>query len=281
MQTLLGRFRRHSRWPPAARPLLNIGCGRRRHPAWVNIDLVPDGPDVVPFDIRHPLPFADQSFDAVYASHVLEHLTPGKAARFLREVRRVIRPGGMIRIVVPDLEGIARHYLHALEQASHADATDTDRWRHRWMTIELLDQMVRSRSGGTMGRWWSLPRPPCMEFVVERLGAEVCPDAVCRAGEHGPAVPLTDFAAIIDVPEPTPRGFAAFERTGERHKWMYDRVSLADLLESAGFTEPRVTDAVGSRIDAFASYLLDADAAGRPHKPDSLYMEALAPAGRD
>lgn len=278
MQNLLKRFTRRPCRVQSARPLLNVGCGRRRHAAWVNADLVPDGPDVVPFDIRHGLPFMDRAFDAVYASHVLEHLSPRQAATFLREVRRVLRPGGVVRIVVPDLEGIAREYLESLGRASRDSATDTDRWQHRWMIMELLDQMVRNHSGGLMGRWWASAHPPGMDFVVRRLGAEVCPTAVHRARESGPTVPPATLASIMDAPEPSPRERAAFARTGERHQWMYDRVSLADLLEMVGFEAPRATDATRSSIPAFATYLLDADEAGQPHKPDSLYMEAFAPA---
>ena len=46
-----------ARTTPSASPLLNLGCGRRRHPAWRNADLAPDGPDVLGIDLRKPLPF--------------------------------------------------------------------------------------------------------------------------------------------------------------------------------------------------------------------------------
>ena len=64
---------RRARLAPGS-PLLNLGCGGRRHPAWTNVDLVPAGPDVIAADLRQPLPFAAGSFQAVYAAHVLEHL---------------------------------------------------------------------------------------------------------------------------------------------------------------------------------------------------------------
>jgi predicted SAM-dependent methyltransferase len=67
--------------PP--RPLLNLGCGTRRHAAWTNVDLVPAGPDVIAVDLRRPLPFPDGSFQAVYSAHVLEHLVPAEAGRLL------------------------------------------------------------------------------------------------------------------------------------------------------------------------------------------------------
>ena len=56
--------------------LLNIGCGNHFHPAWTNLDLISESLDVIPYDITTGLPFADNSIDAVYHSHVLEHLHP-------------------------------------------------------------------------------------------------------------------------------------------------------------------------------------------------------------
>ena len=76
---------------------------------------------------------------------------------------------------------------------------------------------------------------------------------------------------------PSPRDVARFEGRGERHRWMYDRVSLAELLAEAGFTDLRQTNAVDSRIPGFAAAELDADEAGRPRKPDSLYLEGVRP----
>ena len=58
---------------------------------------------------------------------------------------------------------------------------------------------------------------------------------------------------------------------------MYDRVSLAALLTDAGFIAVRQVDPIESRIPGFAAAGLDADPAGMPHKPDSLYMEAACP----
>lgn len=93
--------------------LLNLGCGSRFHPAWVNIDTAPAEPSVVAHDLREGIPFPDAEFDAVYHSHVLEHFPKRSAGPFLAECLRVLRPGGILRVAVPDLERIARGYLEA------------------------------------------------------------------------------------------------------------------------------------------------------------------------
>ncbi len=267
---------RRARLTPAS-PLLNLGCGGRRHPAWTNVDLVPAGPDVVAADLRRPLPFAAGSFRAVYAAHVLEHLEPVEARRLVAETHRLLEPGGVVRIVVPDLEGIARAYLASLERAAaggHAEC----RWEHRWMTVELLDQLVRTTPGGLMRRWWSCDPVPARRLIEERLGQEAAAGIAATAAARGTSdeFPL-DPAAIFTAEPPAPRAALRYASRGERHRWMYDRVSLADLLEEAGFREVAATDANHSRIPGFAAACLDADERGRPRKPDSLYVEGVRP----
>ncbi len=257
--------------------LLNLGCGRRRHPDWINADLVPDGDDVVAVDVRRPLPFAAGVFQAVYASHVLEHLTPGEASALVREVRRVLAPGGVVRIVVPDLEGIARAYVASLE-AVDAGGGPEARWRHQWMTVELLDQLVRTRPGGVMRRWWSCDPVPCHDVIQARLGSEAA-DAIVRLAEErksGTGLSVCP-ETILEEPPASPRSAARFAAQGERHRWMYDRVSMAGLLSGHGFLDPTRRGPTDSAIPGFCRYELDADGAGQPHKPDSLFMEAIRP----
>jgi SAM-dependent methyltransferase len=70
---------------------------------------------MVVWDLRRGIPFEDNVFDVVYHSHVLEHIDRTQAKGFLEECRRVLKPGGAIRVVVPDLETLARRYVHALD----------------------------------------------------------------------------------------------------------------------------------------------------------------------
>lgn len=63
---------------------------------------IPD--NIIVHNLAKGIPFPDGSVDVVYHSHLLEHLDRDVAERFLREVQRVLRLGGIQRIVVPDLE---------------------------------------------------------------------------------------------------------------------------------------------------------------------------------
>ena len=70
--------------------------------------------------------------------------------------------------------------------------------------------------------------------------------------------------------------YVRFSESGELHRWMYDRVSLARLLRACGFTDVCRVTAEESRIPGWSEYGLDADPAnGLPRKPGSLFVEAI------
>jgi SAM-dependent methyltransferase len=80
---------------------LNLGCGRDVRPGYVNLDLAKLPRLDVVADLERPLPFADDSFDEVFSSHVLEHV--GDLIPLLAELQRIAKPGGVLRITVPHL----------------------------------------------------------------------------------------------------------------------------------------------------------------------------------
>lgn len=254
-------------------PLANIGCGGTFHPLWDNFDLVPSAPAVRPLDVAGDTSLPDNCYEAVYSSHVLEHLPRNLAPRTCGEFHRILKKGGIVRLVVPDLESIASNYLLALPAASQGDLQATA--KHEWMTMELIDQMTRTFSGGFMGRlWWSRPLPS-REFIISRLGEEAGKwldhiDAEIQKG----AKPL-DRRDIYQVAKQNEKEIVRFRDQGEIHQWMYDRVSLKRLLEKAGFQSVKVCGPTESSIPDFVSYHLDTNEKGETRKPDSLFMEAI------
>ncbi|HVD25145.1 MAG TPA: methyltransferase domain-containing protein [Gaiellaceae bacterium] len=80
---------------------LHLGSGPVRKDGWVNIDLVGDDVDLS-WNILKPLPFSDGSVDAIFHEHVLEHLSIEDGYGLARESYRLLRPGGVLRIGVPD-----------------------------------------------------------------------------------------------------------------------------------------------------------------------------------
>lgn len=82
---------------------LHLGCGKRHLKGWLNIDIKKDA-DVF-LDLRERWPFEPSSVGEIYAEHLLEHFEyPGEARHFLQEANRVLKPGGEIRLGVPDTE---------------------------------------------------------------------------------------------------------------------------------------------------------------------------------
>jgi SAM-dependent methyltransferase len=281
--------------PHAGKRLLNVGCGLHFHPDWVNVDVVPASSGVIAADVRKGLPFADEVFDAVYCSHVLEHLPQREAASLLRNMHRVLRPGGVIRVVVPDLETLAREYLRLLEELkSEPKASTAD---YDWIVLEMYDQAVRDRSGGEMTRFLGAPEFPNRAFVLSRIGAEA--ERAWQVSHTPIASRLLDrirtrgLRWLIEAMRVRIAGFfiglvggqtarsayfeGVFRRSGEVHRWMYDSFSLGRALKDAGFVNVRRSTAFDSAVPGFSSYLLDVDERMRVRKPDSLFMEAERP----
>lgn len=99
-----------ARLPASDRPLsLHLGAGASDLPGWVSVDV---WPAPLSIDLRWGLPFAEASAERVYLAHTLEHLWyPGEVMALLREIHRVLAPGGRVRIVVPDIELALRAYV--------------------------------------------------------------------------------------------------------------------------------------------------------------------------
>lgn len=253
--------------------LINLGCGKSFHSAWANFDISPASGNILKIDLQKHLTFGEKQYQGCYLSHVLEHLPRARVPVLLQEIQKLLSNSGILRIVVPDLEVICRSYLHELQGALTGEPTATA--KHEWMTMELIDQMTRTFSGGFMGRlWWSRPLPS-REFIISRLGEEAGKwldhiDAEIQKG----AKPL-DRRDTYQVPKQNEKEIVRFRDQGEIHQWMYDRVSLKWLLEKAGFQSVKVCGPTESRIPDFVSYHLDTNEKGETRKPDSLFMEAI------
>jgi predicted SAM-dependent methyltransferase len=88
---------------------LEIGSGPVRKTGWITLDHC-RGADVY-WDLRRGLPFKEASFERVYSSHVLEHFSYRDMQNLLREVLRVLKPGGVFSICVPDASIYVQAYL--------------------------------------------------------------------------------------------------------------------------------------------------------------------------
>jgi predicted SAM-dependent methyltransferase len=268
---------------------LNLGCGERCHPEWINIDLTGKQPGVVSHDLTQGIPAESATVDAVYHAAVFEHLRRDDARALLHEIYRVLKPGGTVRVGVPDLEKICRIYLDKLERALAGDKQAAD--DYDWIMLEMFDQAVREESGGEMLRYlWRDPLPN-ESFVVDRIGNEgrellkSIRSQMKDEPSGGRARPkmsqvLRDWLLSLFAGRDAGRALdiGRFRLSGEVHHWMYDRFSLRRELEAAGFQQTRVCSPSESSIADWERFHLDVDPNGKTNKPDLFFMEAIKPA---
>lgn len=88
---------------------LHLGCGPRYIPGFIHIDVI-DAEHIHHQGTVCALPYADDSAELIYASHVLEHFGRWEMHAVLREWHRVLVPGGVLRLAVPDFAACARIY---------------------------------------------------------------------------------------------------------------------------------------------------------------------------
>ena len=101
----------HAVRPRNGKPLhLHLGCGPKYVPGFVNIDANPRHKLDLWLDVRCGLPFAANSVDSIYSTHMIEHFYPDELQRLLRECNRVLGTGGGLRLVVPSLKNAIAAY---------------------------------------------------------------------------------------------------------------------------------------------------------------------------
>ena len=113
-------------------------------PRLESLNALPD--NIVLHNLKNGIPFPDQSVDVVYHSHLLEHLDHSLTEAFLKENLRVLRKGGILRVVVPDLEALCREYLAHLELCAMGPEKSSE---HNKCVSMLIEQCVRKEASGT------------------------------------------------------------------------------------------------------------------------------------
>ena len=268
---------------------LNVGCGKKFHVDWVNVDMVSYSPHVVSANLIKGIPFPDNHFDVVYHSQVLEHIPKDNAPNFIKECYRVLKNDGILRVVVPDLENIVDEYKLWLDKCieNHTDLTEAN---YDWIMLELYDQTVRNQAGGEMAKYLENPSIINQKYVLDRTGF------VGYSAREKTELPTStkdkfqkSFSSItmflralkyiknklvekLGLQTYTSK-IGMFRLGGEVHMWMYDRYSLARLLKNCGFNEVSKMTPFKSDIPNWCDYELDVKE-GMVYDPTSLFMEA-------
>jgi ubiquinone/menaquinone biosynthesis C-methylase UbiE len=276
---------------------INLACGREYvdSPDWINFDFAATSPAVTQVNLLQPLPVPSSSARLVYSSHFLEHVPLGDVDAFLQECLRVLQPAGVLRLVLPDLEEMARTYLRLRETGDHERAD--------FLVLEMIDQCVRREPGGELGRFYhhlvSAPEAQAADmlaFVRERTGEDLTHakklQSLPRRANPQPALVSRSVRALrarlrqvwvrlllAGVPAAFRAQNVSLAAVGERHQWLWDFHQLCRTLQSAGFVEVQRRSADHSALADFPCHLLDLDPEGLPRKgAGSMYVEATKPA---
>jgi predicted SAM-dependent methyltransferase len=92
---------------------ISLGSGGVRFDGWTHVDADPQWQPDVCMDLRDPLPFADASADFMQSEDFIGQLTLDEADAFFRECHRVLKPGGVLRLLTPDLRLLLDMYVNA------------------------------------------------------------------------------------------------------------------------------------------------------------------------
>jgi SAM-dependent methyltransferase len=205
---------------------LNLGCGLNAPEGWLNVDgsfqvgfarrprlkklLVRLGvyprsqaairwpANIMRLDLRQPLPFKNGRFSAVYSSHTIEHLFYDDAVVLIAECCRVLKSGGVCRIVVPDLAATVQEYLRS-SRDNIADAAD-----------QLMDGLLlhsRSREAGLLGLYhrmfayhqhkWMYDAKS-LSKIMSDAGFKDITNPPCHIGRLADLQSIEDSARVLD-----------------------------------------------------------------------------------
>lgn len=286
----------------SCQPKVNLACGGVfvTDQGWINLDYGASNAAVQHTDLLGRLPLPDDHASLVYSSHFLEHIPRDQVAGFLTECRRILAPGGVLRLVLPDLENLCRAYLKHRERGEHEQAD--------FVVLEMIDQCVRRKSGGELGRYYqALKSSPdehaaLIEFVSERTGENILSmpsRGTLEASRWEATITYLarGFQRIVEprglqriveqiwmrtvlklLPKPFCAQNVSLAAVGERHHWLWDFKQLSAELERAGFATVTRCTASMSCFDGFPFQQLDLHADGSPRKgAGSMYVEARKP----
>lgn len=218
---------------------LNLGSGDTVVPGYTNIDRK-DGGEV------YPLKFPDNSVDAIYASHILEHFSHRDTEKVISEWVRVLKPGGELKIAVPDFDKIINAYQSGKEwpvemflMGGHTDEND----RHGAVFNEDCLRMAMYKAGLRSVAPWKSEIKDCAAYEVSLN---------LKGVKRGPASTKATHA-ILSMPR------LCFTDTAHALVESASRFNMPVRIRQGVFWGQTMTAAIQECVDAGAEYVLSVD----------------------
>lgn len=198
VQALMARLIRNRRFQ-LRRPrvlggaYLDVGCGLNTHVEFINLDHVwHPGIDVC-WDLVTGLPFADSRLRGIFSEHCLEHFPLAETEIILREMRRVLAPGGTLRLVVPDGELYLRAYVSQVDgkTALRFPYEESERQQAGWTPMVSVNRIFYQDRESPFGHHTTYDFPLMQKLL---LAAGFDRVTRCRFGEG------TDPRLLVDTP---------------------------------------------------------------------------------
>lgn len=159
---------------------LNFGCGRRIKKGWINVDLC-NTADLT-LDLREPLPFRNQICSFIYSEHFLEHIGyPEPVSSLLRECYRVMKPGAVFSVVVPDIDLVMRAYVNGGDEAYYEAQK---KWHPKDLKTQIEQINYNFRQQGE--------HKFCYDLETLKMLLEKCGFTNVRRREFDPALDTAD-----------------------------------------------------------------------------------------
>jgi len=164
---------------------LNLGCGPCARPGWINVDKLPAAEVNLIGDIRSGLPLAPGTVDYIVASHLLQDLPYPEIPIALAEMKRVLAPGGWLRLGLPDLDKAIQAYLAGDQAYFYVPDRDA-----KAIGAKLITQVV----------WYGSVRTPFTFDYIEELLVQQDFRRVYRCEFRGTRSPYPDITALDNRP---------------------------------------------------------------------------------
>ena len=159
--------------------VLDVGAGYGTNQTFfegkvIRLDIDPDAKPDILGDVRGPIPEPNDKFDEVHASHILEHLTAEEGIPALREWIRVLKPGGKLIVIVPDILGICKRIGEGALDAYNwwtLFGIQYNQWQqHKWGYTEPLLRTVLQNAGNLRD----------ITITTEQIHLTMEPDKTCE-----------------------------------------------------------------------------------------------------